>query len=87
MTADYPRSAQTRITVRSTDGSSFEALQKVPKGNAGNPLDDFELEQKLRSLYSAKKGSDQVDRLLEVAWPLERCGNVGALVDAIGMFE
>lgn len=87
MTADYPRSAQTRITVRGADGSSFEALQKVPKGNAANPLDDFELEQKLRSLYPVSGRGGEVDRLLEVGWSLERCGNVSALVDAIGKFE
>ena len=86
MTADYPRSAQTRITVHNSDGTSFEALQEVPKGNAGNPLDDKELEQKLRSLYPHGKG-DQVDRLLQNAWSLESCSNVAALVDAIGRFK
>ena len=87
MTADYPRSAQTRITVRGADGTSHEALQKVPKGNAANPLDDLELEQKLRSLYPASGRGKQVDRLLEVAWSLEKCPNAGALLDAIGPFQ
>ena len=86
MTADYPRSAQTRITVRGSNGKSYEALQEVPRGNAANPLDDIDLEQKLRSLYPAGAG-DQVTRLLEVAWSLEECGKVAALVDAIGKFE
>lgn len=86
MTADYPRSAQTRITVRGSNGKSYEALQEVPRGNAANPLDDIDLEQKLRSLYPAGAG-DQVSRLLEVAWSLEECGKVAALVDAIGKFE
>jgi 2-methylcitrate dehydratase PrpD len=61
-------------------------LQEIPKGNAGNPLDDSELTQKVRSLYPAGGRGDQVDRLLEVAWSLERCRNVAALVDAIGPF-
>ena len=87
MTADYPRSAPTRITVRTSSGRSYEALQKVPKGNAANPLDDLELEQKLRSLYLASGGGDQVDQLLDAAWSLESCDNIETLVDAIGRFE
>ena len=87
MTADYPRSAQTRITIQDTGGSTYEALQKVPKGNAANPLSDAELEQKLRTLFPASGKDDTVQRILEVAWSLEDCRNVGVLVDAIDAFQ
>jgi 2-methylcitrate dehydratase len=83
MTADYPRSAQTRITVQDTGGATYEALQKIPKGNAGNPLSDTELETKLRMLCPANREAETVQKLLEVAWSLEDCRNVGVLVDAI----
>ena len=87
MTADYPRSAQTKITVQDTGGALYEALQKVPKGNAANPLSDTELEQKLRTLYPANGKADAVQRILDVAWSLENCRNVGALVDSMGKFQ
>jgi 2-methylcitrate dehydratase len=87
MTADYPRSAQTRITVQDTGGATYEAFQKVPKGNAANPLSDAELEQKLQSLYPANGKADAVQRILEVAWSLEDCQNAGTLVDAMGAFR
>lgn len=87
MTADYPRSAQTRITVKSADGATYGAFQKVPKGNAANPLSDAELEQKLRALYPANGKADTVQRILDVAWSLEDCRNVGVLVDAIDVFR
>lgn len=87
MTADYPRSAQTKITVQDTSGTTFEALQKVPKGNAANPLSDIEVEQKLRMLYPVTGEGDAVDRILDVAWSLEGCPNVDILVDAIGHFR
>jgi 2-methylcitrate dehydratase len=83
MTAAFPARAQSRLTLRGTDGSTHTWLQDHPKGNAANPLSDQELEAKFFQLYAPWGAESAARRTLDLLWSVDRLGNVGALVDAL----
>ena len=83
MTAAFPSCAQTRITIRATDGTIQSHFQEQPKGHAMNPLSDAELEEKFIMLYAPWGGPDAARRTLEVLWSTERLTDCSLLVDAV----
>ncbi|HSW16501.1 MAG TPA: MmgE/PrpD family protein [Ramlibacter sp.] len=83
MSAEFPARAQTRVTIRCTDGAEHTHLQENPKGNAANPLSDGELEAKFIELY-APWGDEKATRsTLETLWAVDRLPAVSTLVDAL----
>jgi 2-methylcitrate dehydratase len=83
LTAQYPGRAQTRITIRSLDGSVHSHLQNQPRGHALNPLSDAELEEKFMQLYAAWGDARSARRTLDLLWSVDGLDSVAALVDAI----
>lgn len=83
MTVAFPSCAQTRVTIRTTDGAVQTHFQEQPKGHAMNPLSDAELEEKFITLYVPWGGPDVARRTLDVLWSADRLADCSLLVDAI----
>jgi 2-methylcitrate dehydratase len=86
MTTAYPGRAQTRLTIRTSDGAVHTHQQDFARGHAANPISDEELEAKFRSLYSAWGDHNAAGRTLDALWAVDRLGNVADLVDVLCPF-
>jgi 2-methylcitrate dehydratase len=80
LSARYPRGIPNRITVTLKDGRKLTREVEFPRGHAGNPMTDAEVEQKFRSLVEPKYGKSRADEILARCWDLERLTNVTALI-------
>jgi 2-methylcitrate dehydratase len=80
LTARYPRGIPNRIVVTMDDGRVFEDEVEFPRGHAGNPMSDQEVEAKFRTLVEPRYGRERVEKILKACWELERLESAGALV-------
>ena len=55
-----------------------------PRGHAGNPMTDNEVEAKFRRTVEPKYGKDRADRILARCWDLE---NLTGVTDLVAMFD
>jgi 2-methylcitrate dehydratase len=76
----YPRGIPNRVTVTMTDGRQLVREVEFPRGHAGNPMSDAEVEQKFRRLVEPRYGKEKADRILAACWQLERLKEAGELV-------
>ncbi|HWL95393.1 MAG TPA: MmgE/PrpD family protein, partial [Phycisphaerae bacterium] len=81
MNAGYPEGIPNRLRVHMKDGRSFEKTVKYPRGHAGNPMTDTEVESKFRTLASGVISEQQQDRLLASMWKMDAMDNVASLWD------
>ena len=81
--ARYPKGIPNRITVTLADGKKFVREVEFPRGHAGNPMTDAEVEAKFRMVAEPRYGSAKVAQMLTRCWDLERLTSVTEL---IGMF-
>lgn len=80
LTARYPRGIPNRLTVTMGDGRTFVREVEFPRGHAGNPMTDAEVEAKFRSQVEPRYGREIADRMLSHVWGLENLTNVGDLL-------
>jgi 2-methylcitrate dehydratase len=80
----YPRGIPNRLTVTLADGRRLVREVEFPRGHAGNPMTDAEVERKFRALVEPRYGKARADRILAVCWKLEELKGVGEL---IGLFD
>ncbi|AHG64099.1 MmgE/PrpD family protein [Advenella mimigardefordensis] len=83
LTAAFPANSSTRISVLNMAGSVYTHLQPNPKGNAGNPVSDTELEAKFSDLYRSWGAADSARQLLDFVWTIDKNTDVSTLVDAL----
>ena len=83
LTAEFPHNASARIRVRNKAGREFEHLQRNPKGNAGNPLSDAELETKFSDLCEGWGDAARTRRLLDTLWSVDAISDISTLVDEL----
>jgi 2-methylcitrate dehydratase len=86
MTLDsrYPAGIPNRITVTLTDGRTLEKLVEFPRGHAGNPMTDAEVEAKFRRAVEPKYGKAKADAMLARCWDFE---NLTSVTDLIRLFD
>ena len=83
LTPRYPRGIPNRIVVTLSDGRQ-EALEvEFPRGHAGNPMTDAEVEAKFRSLVEPRYGRATADAVLEQCWRFEE---LPAVTDLLRLF-
>ncbi|HKQ49370.1 MAG TPA: MmgE/PrpD family protein [Phycisphaerae bacterium] len=75
----YPDGIPNRLKVRMADGRVYEKTVKYPRGHAGNPMSDDEVERKFRTLAEGVVSARAQDRLLDQMWSLDRLRDVKAL--------
>ncbi|MBI4192589.1 MAG: MmgE/PrpD family protein [Betaproteobacteria bacterium] len=77
LSAQYPESMPSRLSIRMSSGEVFTAEVRYPKGHAKNPMDDAEVEQKFRSLFREYGDERQCERALQGLWDFDRATDIG----------
>lgn len=81
MDGGFPGNRPTRITVRTTDGATFEKQVAFPRGDPRNPLSDDDIGAKFRRLTSGVLTRDRQDHATGIALDL-RAHTLKSLLDA-----
>ncbi len=76
----YPKGIPNRITVTLNDGRKFVKEVDFPRGHAGNPMTDQEVEAKFRLAVEPKYGKQRADQVLARCWELEESTGVAELI-------
>lgn len=84
LNARYPHGIPNRLTVTLADGRTLVEEVDFPRGHAGNPMSDAEVEQKFRRLVEPHYGKTTANRVLSVCWDLEKLNNPQELVSLLG---
>ncbi|HJZ92374.1 MAG TPA: MmgE/PrpD family protein [Gemmataceae bacterium] len=84
LTPRYPRGIPNRIVVTLTDGTRLTQEVEFPRGHAGNPMTDDEVEAKFRALVEPRYGRKTADDLLERCWRFEEVTNVTNVLGLLG---
>jgi 2-methylcitrate dehydratase len=80
----YPRGIPNRIVVTLTDGRQLTREVEFPRGHAGNPMTDAEVEAKFRALVEPRYGKAIADGVLARCWNFEDVTNVSAVLGMLG---
>lgn len=83
LTPRYPRGIPNRITVTLKNGQKLVEEVEFPRGHAGNPMTDAEVEQKFRTLVEPAYGKARADAMLARCWDLE---NLTSVTDLLQLF-
>src|SRR6266700_3850633 len=80
--AAYPQRWMGKVEVETTDGDVLISHVAVPKGDPENTLERAEIEDKARRLAAYRQGAslEEIDRLISLAWTLDRQANVRDLL-------
>jgi 2-methylcitrate dehydratase len=82
--ARYPKGIPNRITVTLNDGTQMVREVEFPRGHAGNPMTDAEVEAKFRRVAEPRYGKAKADAILARCWDLE---NLTSVTDLIRLFD
>jgi 2-methylcitrate dehydratase len=82
--ARYPKGIPNRITVSLADGRTLQREVEFPRGHAGNPMTDAEVEAKFRRVVEPRYGKAKADAILLRCWDLE---NVTHLTELLRLFD
>jgi 2-methylcitrate dehydratase len=66
--------------VTTKDGKRHVREVEFPRGHAGNPMTDAEVEGKFRALAAGKMSERRQDRVLAALWKLEELTDVSGLL-------
>lgn len=80
----YPHGIPNRITVTLADGRTLVKEVEFPRGHAGNPMTDAEVEAKFRRAVEPKYGKAKADAILARCWEFEKLTSV---TDLVRMFD
>ncbi len=84
LTPRYPRGIPNRIVVTLQDGRQFTHEVEFPRGHAGNPMTDGEVETKFRTLVEPRYGKATADAVLAKCWKFEDAKEAGSLLGLLG---
>ncbi|MEI2417630.1 MmgE/PrpD family protein [Orrella sp. JC864] len=68
------------LRIEFSDGAVLHGQVQAARGSLARPLQDGELEQKLRELNRHGGANVDADRLIEAVWSLDAAGDAGAVV-------
>ena len=80
----YPKGIPNRLTVTLSDGRKLVREVEFPRGHAGNPMTDHEVEAKFRRAVEPRYGKPTADRILARCWGLESLTSVTELIAMFG---
>jgi 2-methylcitrate dehydratase len=84
LTPRYPRGIPNRIVVTLTDGRRETLEVEFPRGHAGNPMTDAEVEAKFRAMVEPRYGRPTADAVLEKCWQFEELSGVTDVLRLLG---
>jgi len=70
----YPKGIPNRLRLRMKDGKVYTKTVKYPRGHAGNPMTDQEVEKKFHRLAEGVLSKRWQDKVLTQTWSLEKAG-------------
>lgn len=76
----YPAGIPNRIVVTLTDGRTLTKEVSFPRGHAGNPMTDVEVEAKFRRAVEPRYGKSKADAMLARCWDFETLTSVTELI-------
>jgi 2-methylcitrate dehydratase len=76
----YPHGIPNRITLSLKDGKTMSREVEFPRGHAGNPMTDEEVEVKFRRMVEPRYGAAKVAKMLSQCWNLEQLKNINELI-------
>jgi 2-methylcitrate dehydratase len=76
----YPKGIPNRITLTLADGRKLVKEVEFPRGHAGNPMTDAEVEAKFRRAVEPRYGKAKADQILARCWDLESLTSVTELI-------
>jgi 2-methylcitrate dehydratase len=79
--AGYPDGIPNNLVIRMKDGRALTKLVKYPRGHAGNPMTDEEVEEKFRRQAVGVVSDTTATTLVKVAMSLEEMPEVDSLVE------
>jgi 2-methylcitrate dehydratase len=80
----YPKGIPNRITVTLSDGRKLVREVEFPRGHAGNPMTDAEVETKFRRTVEPRYGKAKADAILARCWDFE---NLTSVTELIKLFD
>ena len=80
----YPKGIPNRLTLTLTDGRTLVEEVEFPRGHAGNPMTDQEVEAKFRRAVEPKYGAKRAGEILQRCWELEKLTSVTDLIELFG---
>ncbi len=72
LTALYPGTIANRVIVKLRSGKVISKQVNDPRGHPRNPMSDEEIDDKFRNLAKAYLSKNQMDKILETVWNLEK---------------
>ena len=72
----YPKGIPNRLKLHMKNGKVYTKTVKYPRGHAGNPMTDEEVEQKFRRLADGVISKATQDNLLKQMWGLDKAKQV-----------
>lgn len=82
LTANYPKTSPSRITIKLKDGTVIKNALTYPKGHNQAPLSDGEVASKFRGLFAAYRDEAGADAMIELIGGLDTVPDVAAVFDA-----
>jgi 2-methylcitrate dehydratase len=76
----YPKGIPNRVTVSLSDGRKLVREVEFPRGHAGNPMTDAEVETKFRRVAEPRYGKARADAILARCWDFEKLTSVTELI-------
>ena len=84
LTPRYPRGIPNRLVVTLTDGRKLTKEVEFPRGHAGNPMTDAEVEAKFRALVEPRYGRPTADAVLAKCWKFEEAAGAADVLGLLG---
>jgi 2-methylcitrate dehydratase len=84
LTPRYPRGIPNRVVVTLADGTRLSEEVEFPRGHAGNPMTDAEVEAKFRALVEPRYGKTTADTVLERCRRFDEVTNVTNVLGLLG---
>jgi 2-methylcitrate dehydratase len=81
----YPKGIPNRLTVTMNDGKQFVKEVEFPRGHAGNPMTDAEVEKKFRTVVEPVYGKAVADKVLATCWDFEKLKSATDLIKLLDM--
>lgn len=85
LTAGYPAGIPNRLTITLADGRTLQEQVAFPRGHAGNPMEDHEVEAKFRSLIADGPLSGREQAILDYVWTIDQEANVSRLFELLSI--
>ena len=80
LTPRYPRGIPNRIVLTLADGRQLTKEVEFPRGHAGNPMTDAEVERKFRTMVEPRYGKERASQILARCWELEKLTDLTSLL-------